>query len=154
MDNDKATETVAQTIAPAEDLETKVTTLEAEKAQLLTEKDNYRKAYLKAVENGGNEQEEDKIRRVTREEIANSRLSEINREQQEVIAKALKENKELKLAQLSKNNTPPAAIGAHSEGVPVTDTLVTPEQMAAFKAKGWTDKDIERYKKNLQRYGK
>ena len=60
--------------------------------------------------------------------------------------------KELKLANLNKTNMPPASQGGHSEGQPVRSTAVTSEQLAAFKARGWSDKDIERYKKNLQRY--
>jgi len=79
-------------------------------------------------------------------------LAEIAQEQDALIKKALKENRELKLAQLNKTNTPPASVGTHSEGQMVKDTLVTPDQAAAFKARGWSDKDIEKYKKNLQRY--
>ncbi len=43
----------------------------------------------------------------------------------------------------------PSGTGSHTEGRQVVDTMVTPEQLAAFKARGWTDKDVERYKKNL-----
>ncbi len=89
---------------------------------------------------------------VAQKVLADSRLAEIAREQDEIIRKALKENKELKLARSKDTSMPPASTGTHSESAPVRDTSITAEQLAAFKARGWSDKDIERYKKNLNRY--
>ena len=168
MEEKKAIEANAEAIAPQEevkvltpteeDLEARNKALEDEKARLIEESANYKMAYLKEkskkkedFEEGEND--EDKMRRIAQETLADSRLAEIAMEQDAIIKKALKENKELKLAHLNKTNTPPAAVGTHTEGIEVKDTMVTPEQMTAFKAKGWTDKDIERYKKNLLRYG-
>jgi hypothetical protein len=144
-----ATETVAVTV---EDLEAKNAVLEAEKVKLMEEKENYRKAYLKADARTVPEDEDgdDKIRRIAQETLANSRLADIAREQDAIIKKALKENKELKLAQLNKTDVS-ASVGTHSESQPVRDTLITPEQMVYFKSKNYTDKDIERYKANLLR---
>lgn len=144
-------------VAPTEDLEAKVSILEAEKARLIEETSNWKLAALKAkgkktIEEPVAEEDDDKMRRLMREEIANSRLAEINREQDVIIKKALKENKELKLAQLNRT-TAPTTIGTSTEAQKVQDTLVTTEQVAAFKARGWTDKDIERYKKNFQKAG-
>jgi hypothetical protein len=173
METTKATETSTSSIATKEvdpkvlttaeeDLEAKSTALEAEKSRLVEERDNYKNAYLKEkrkktefIEDDGGSQplDEEKLRQITREELANSRLAEIAREQDAIIKKALRENKELKLAHLSKATTTPASVGTHNESIPVTSTLITSEQMASFKAKGWTDKDIERYKKNLQKGG-
>lgn len=169
MDKDttKATEANTETIAPQEgaskvvtptedDLEAKNAALEAEKTRLIEEAANYKMAYFKEKskkETYGDEEDiEEKIRRVSAETLAESQLAKINAEQNALIQRALKENKELKLAQLNKSTSSPASVGTHSEGTSVQDTLVTPDQMAAFKAKGWTDKDIERYKKNMQRY--
>lgn len=138
-----------------EDLEAKVLALEAEQARLIEREANYKMAYLKEkskkTEIFEDENDEDKFRRIAREELSNSRLAQIDREKDETIKKALKENKELKLAQLNRTGTPPAAVGTHTEGYQVRDTLVTPEQMTAFKARGWSDKDIEKYKRNLQK---
>ena len=152
-----ATETtteVAPTIAPEEDLEAKYAAIEEEKAKLAEQRENYRKAEAKYKEKleaiPENDSDEEKLRRIAREELANSQVLDLAREQDEIIRKALKENKELKLAQLNKTGTPPATLGAHSETVAVKDTLITPEQLEAFKAKGWSDKDIERYKTNLR----
>lgn len=156
MNEPIATETIVPTIAPEEDLEEKLATIEAEKAKAVEEKENYRKAYLKEAERRNepaNEDEDSRIKRLVDERLADSKLVEIAREQDELIRKALKENKELKLAHLNKSNEPPASLGSHSESSPVRDTAVTPDQMAFFKSKGWSDQDIERYKKNLQKGG-
>jgi len=160
----KEAETIAaqqkeQVTVITEDLEAKNTALEAEKARLIEEAANYKMAYLKEKkkkENFDDDEEEsadEKMRRIARETLADSRLAEIATEQDAIIKKALKENKELKLANMNKPATVSAGMGSSSEGPKVQDTLVTPEQLAAFKARGWSDKDIERYKKNLQKFG-
>jgi hypothetical protein len=153
----KTTEPAAAPVAEVvvDDNEAKLAALEAEKAKLMVERDNYKVGMLKAkAKNEDSDEDEDaKIDRKVQEAIANSRLAEIAREQDALIQRTLKENKELKLARLNKTE-PAAAIGTHSESTPVKDTLVTPDQMASFKKMGWTDKDIERYKKNLQRYSR
>lgn len=167
MEINNATETSAETIAAQEgikvviptedDLEARNAALEAEKARLIEEASNYKVAYLKEKsKNKGDDEDagtdgDERLRQITREELANSKIAQIAYEQDQIIKKALKENKELKLAQMNKTGAPAASIGAHSEAAPVRDTLVTPDQMAAFKARGWNDKDIERYKKNIQR---
>lgn len=150
-----ATEADAPTIAPEDDSEARIAQLEAEKAKLTEEAANYKVAYLKGqsrAEDTANEDDDERMRRIAQETVANSRIAEIAREQDAIIQKALKENKELKLAQLNKSKEPPAAMGTHSEGTAVRDTLVTSEQLDAFKARGWSEKDIERYKKNLLKY--
>lgn len=152
-----ATEANAEMIATqenvAEDSEAKIATLEAEKARLIEESANYKVAFFKEKsKNAEDETDEEKMERIAKKALADSRLAEINREQDVIIKKALKENKELKLANLNKPDVA-ASTSSHSEGQQVRDTLITPEQLSAFKARGWSDKDIERYKKNLQRYG-
>ncbi len=158
MADNSATETDAPTIAPEEKVE--VESEESRYQALETEKENYRQAYLKEVEKNKNAKnegieidEDEKMYRVAQRALSESRLAEIAREQDTIIKKALKENKELKLAQLNKKE-PSAGMGTHSEGTAVKDTLVTPEQMAAFKTRGWDDKKIERYKQNLSRQAK
>ena len=143
-----ATETDAPAIAPEETSEDKFSALQAEMDKIKEEKENYRKAYLKETSKHSEPSEDDeRLRQIAREELANSRISEIAREQEQLIKVALKENKELKLAQLNKKE-PSAAVGSHSEGIPVQDTSITKEQMDFFKSKNWIDKDIERYKKS------
>lgn len=153
MDEPNATEINVPTIAPEDDLESKVAALETEKREILEREQNYKTAYLKEAARNKEittEDDDERLRRIAREELANSRVAEIAREQEAIAQKALKENKELKLAALNKTE-PAAALGAHSESVPVLDTTITPEQMAEFKRRGWTDEDIKRYKENLRK---
>ncbi len=154
MDKDKPAIDGVPVAAPVDDVEAKVAALEAEKAKIIVERENYKMAFLKEKNKGKEDPElgeDERMEKVAQKVLADSRLAEIAREQDEIIRKALKENKELKLAR-SKPGDPPAALGSHSESTPVRDTTITAEQLAAFKARNWTDKDIEKYKKNLQRY--
>lgn len=161
MDETKATEANAETIAPqeptlapGEDHELEIAALEAEKTKLIEERDNYKNAYLKEAnkhKEPENESDDERIRRIARETVAENRIAEIDKQKEELLAKTLKENKELKLAQLNKPTATSAAMGGHTEGPAVTDTLVTPEQLAYFKSRGWSDKDIERFKQNLRK---
>ena len=163
MEEKKATETSTETIATQEkvvdDSEAKIAALEAEKAELIkkaSDGENYRVAYLKEKSKARDDEETDdeRMERIARKAITDSRLSEINREKDAIIAKALKENRELKLAQANKTDIP-VSTTTHQEGKTVRDTLITPDQESYFKnTLHWSDKEIERYKKNLNRYGK
>ena len=163
-ENKNAIKTNVETVVTPEevttstdDAEARIAALEEEKATLIQNEANYKIAFLKEKsknrEPDPEETDEERIRRITREELAQTRISQIDSEKENLLKKTLKENKELKLAHLNKTDIP-ASTTTHTEGQKVTDTLVTPEQLTAFKAKGWTDKDIERYKKNLIRYGR
>lgn len=143
-DETKGTETIIETIPAQEDLEARVKQLEEEKT-------NYQAAYIKErAKNHDGETEDEKMRRIADEAVASSRIADIARETDAIMRKALKENKELKLAQLNKTDIP-ASTTVHTEGQPVKDTMITPEQLASFKAMGKTDKWIENYKRNLSR---
>lgn len=147
------TDTVA--VEAADDLQAKYSALEAEKNKALEEAANYRLAFLKEKnknkDDGDSDSDEDaRMEQIARKALADSRLADIAKEQQAIIDRALKENRELKLAQMNRKE-PAATIGSHSESIPVKDGTVSSEQLAALKARGWTDKDIERYKKNLAR---
>lgn len=142
-----------------EDAEARIAELEAAKNKAIEEAANYKVAFLKEKNKSKrenleseDESEEDRVRRIMREEIANSTISKIDAEKEELLKKLAKENKELKLARKNTTDTP-SSIGTHSESIAVTSTAITPEQTAAFKARGWTDKDIARYKENLKKFG-
>lgn len=142
-----------------DDTTARLAELEAEKNKAIEEAANYRLAFLKEKQKRHNdsdfsdeETEEEKVARLVKEEVAKQKIAQLDAEKEQLLKKILKENQELKLAQLNKTDTPPASIGGHSEGTPVKSTIITPEQLAAFKARGWTDKDIERYKQNLKRF--
>ncbi len=140
--------------ATVDDYEAKVATLEAEKAKLIEENANWKLATLKAKgkirEENTDETEEERFRRIAREEAVNVKISNLDAEKEALLRKALKENSELKKA-FSGQNPYLASVGTHNESPQVQDTLVTPEQLAAFKARGWNDKDIERYKKSYRK---
>lgn len=157
MDN-KATEANAPAIAPKEevklapedDIESQMKSKDSEIARLNEEKANYQAAYLKEKSKKGNsvDDEDEKIRQIAREELITSRIGQVNQEKDALLQKTLKENKELKLAQLNKTTTPPASMGVHSEAPPVRDNTISPELLAQFKAMGKTDKWVDNFKKN------
>lgn len=150
--------TVAPTVAE-EDAEAKIARLEAEKERITLERDNYKTGLLKAkgklLADSSNLEltDDDRLRTIAREELANSELARIAEEQDGIIKATLKENKELKLA-LGSKTTVPVAVGSHTESTVVrTDNLISSDQMAKFKAQGKDDKWIEAYKRNLLRNG-
>jgi len=154
------TDTVVSPTTPitTDDAEARFAQLESDIARAIEERSNNELGFLK--EKNKNKQEapideddDDRIRRISADVLANSRLVEIAREQDELIKRTLKENKELKLAQLNKTTTPPASIGTHSESQTVQDPILTPEQIGAFKALNWSDKDIEKFKINWKKNG-
>lgn len=156
-ENKKTTEANAATIVPQEksETETRLATLEAEKAKLLEENANYKVAYLKEAkknkEDADIEDQDDKMRRIAKETLAGTRLAEIAEEQDALLQKILKENSELRKANSNKPDIAASSAGS-TETTAVKDTTISSDQLNAFKARGWNDKDIERYKKNLQRY--
>lgn len=134
----------------------KIAALEAEKAAVLEREANYKLAYLK--EKRKNEQstdypetEDEKIRRITREELAQREITRIDTEKEALYQKAINDVKELKRVIQNKPPTASTGGGGSTEHPIVISSIVTAEQIAAFKARGWTDKDIERYKQNLQK---
>lgn len=164
MDKDKTTtETNVPPIVTedsASDAETRIADLEKEKVKLVGERANYQIAYLKEKEknkNKGSESsedfEEEKLRRIVREETANSRIAQIDTEKDTLVKNLLKENKELKLAHLNKTSVS-STRSSSTETSGVRDTMVTPEQEQYFRNNlKWTDKDIETYKKRLVKQG-
>jgi len=90
----KEEEEVEKTSLP--DHEARIAELEKEKAKVLEEASNYKLAYLKEKnkhkDEPVDEDEDDRIRRIASETMANSRIAEIMREQDQIIKQALKEN--------------------------------------------------------------
>lgn len=150
-----AEETVVVTETTS-DAEARIALLEAEKNKAIEEASNWKVAALKAKsknkEDFEDESEDEKIERIVSEKLSATKIAQIDTEKETLLKQLAKENKELKLAQLNKTTTPPAGMGTHSETTAVADTSITSDQLKAFKAKGWTDGDIERYKKNLNKY--
>ncbi len=164
-----AIKTNASTVAPKEvapvvaateiDYEARTAQLEAEKAKLISDNANYKVGIMKKERKFDSqgfegETEEDRFSRIVDERLANSRLAQIAVEERELKERAFRENKELKQALMNKQNGIPTSMGVHSEGQKVSDTLVTPEQLEAFKRAGWSDDKINRYKRNLIKHTK
>ena len=148
-----------QKIAPSTmteiDAGARIAELEAEKAKLATERDNYRIGMLKAkgktpVVLDEDEGEDDKIRRISSETLADSRLADIARELDSIIKKALIENKELKMALKNKPSTIAVSTGSESTQAVATSGILSKEDIDIAKARGWSDKKIELLKKNIQ----
>lgn len=139
------------------DAEATIARLEAEKAKIAQERDNYRVGMLKAkgkipesvIEN--DEEIEDKMKRIAMEAMSESRLAEIAHEQDEIIKIALRENKELKLALKNNPSGKPLSTGTDSTLVSTNSGILSKEQIDLLKAKGWSDKKIELLKTNIRK---
>ena len=129
------------------DAQTRIAELEAEKAKLETERDNYKIGMLKAKgkiqESIEDESEDDKIRRISRETLADSRLADIAREQDAII-------KELKTALKNKPSTTAVSSGSEATHAVAVPGILSEEDIKVAKARGWSDKKIELLKKNIQ----
>jgi hypothetical protein len=140
-----------------EDAEARIAVLEAERNKAIEEAANYKLGMLKAKgkikeDFDDEETEDERIERIVQEKLSATKIAQIDTEKEVLLKKLAKENKELKLA-FSNKTSVATSVGSHSESRSVTDTSVTPEQLAAFKSRGWSEKDIENYKKNLRKYG-
>lgn len=159
--------TGSQTANPAETTEgetaKRIAELEAENQKLASERDNYKEGMLKAkgkISGEGSsesteETEDERVRRIVREEEINKDIAKNNAEKDALLKKVLRENEELKLASMNRNQTS-TATGSSTEntGGIVKSTIITPEQENYFRnTLKWSDKDIERYKHNLRKNG-
>lgn len=142
--------------APSTTEEDFLTVLEAKDAELKKvsdERDNYRKGMLKAKGKLPNDEDEkvDMIRQIAREEALAIQEARLSAEKDDLIKKALRENKELKLALKNKGQVNNASIGASSGGLEPGDNILSDGQVKDLKARGWDDKKIASFKENLQK---
>ncbi len=144
--------------APAEqalaDLQAKYEALEAEKTQIEAEKDNYRRGMLKAkgkVEDDDTqlEDEDERVRRIIREENARSNSTRIAEEQKQIVQTLLAKNKELAHALKNKPGTGSGSGAGESVDTEVKDNFFSVEQLAEIKAKGL---DPAKVKANFLKY--
>lgn len=63
----------------------------------------------------------------------------------------LKKQSELATALQNRAGLGASGLGSSTEGQTVSDNILSTDQLADLKAKGWDDKKIERFKKNLRR---
>lgn len=63
----------------------------------------------------------------------------------------LKKQSEMAAAVKNRQQLGASGLGASTEGQTVPDNILSKDQLADLKAKGWDDKKIDRFKKNLRR---
>ncbi len=128
-------------------------TLLEEQLKTAEERDNYKKGLLKAkgkLPDDELEEEDDRIRRIVADTIASTKSAQIEQAKEELIRKTLADNAELKKALANKEQIPTTTPGSSVDNPPfkTNDQLLSKEQIAYFKSKGWSDKKIEEYKQN------
>jgi hypothetical protein len=114
--------------------------LEAEKIQIQQERDNYRKAYLKKAKGEPDEEpdfietDEERTRRLIREELLNTKEAENARKAEELNKKILKENEELRKAIANRSQNSPSSTGSNMDKPEVKGNgIFTPEQEAELR---------------------
>lgn len=131
---------------------------DAELAKVKEERENYKKGLLKAKGKlpdselpGEHEQDlEELVNRKVEEKLLDTREAQIQKEKAELLEKALKENRELRLAAANRAQIPSGSQGSSSETtVEPTGQFFSDAQIAELKKKGWDDKKIEALKKNV-----
>lgn len=129
-----------------------------DKIKKLTEdRDNYRRGLL--AKKGKNDKGEDidltvdeKIAAGIEEALLNSSIAKESAEKDDLIKKALARNKELEttIKNRSQISTTESGSGNEIKIVP-KDPVLSDEKLKQFKAMGWDEKKIERYKENLKK---
>ena len=172
MQNDtKTVETKVETAVTQPQAEAAVTASEvdyeallaqkdAELAQVRTEKDNYKKGLLKAkgklpeedqTDTGNPEELDALIERKVQERFLSTKEAQIQAEKDTALKAVLKRNKELEVALKNRGQiTTTSGQGSNEDRPEVkVDKVLSSDQINALKAKGWDDKKIEAFKKNL-----
>jgi hypothetical protein len=108
-------------------------------AKITADKDNYRKMALK-YKKGEEEVEpelsdEEKLRAIVKEELFNSDLAQAQREKDDLLAKLVRENKELKIANKNsvKSNLSPGGVGYDSSKKDEEKSEFSPQKIAQLK---------------------
>lgn len=144
------------------DYEAELAKKDAEIAKVRDERENYKKGLLKAKgklpdedDNSLNDEEDidSKVKRLVQEQLLETREAQTLAEKDVLVLNLAKKNKELTLAlknraQVSSNS----GQGSNQEKVESkSDNILSNDQLSSLKARGWDDKKIEEYKKNLVR---
>lgn len=145
---------------PPVDYQAELAAKDAELVKVREEKENYRKGMLKAkgkpADSGKGAQDgelslEEKIAEAVKAQMLDSAEVRIQREKDEVSAKILKENRELRLAMANKSQISNGSVGASSETTIESKAgqFFSDAQLADLKKRGFDDKKIEMLKKNI-----
>ncbi len=156
----KTEEGVKVVLAPEQetDLEAVLLAKEEEINRLRRDNKDYKAGMLswkkKAKKNRDEDEEEDfdeeesnddRMRRIIREEMAQTDLARANAEKEEIIKKIIRENKEIKTALKNKaqiSNLPGGSSQESSTGEGQKNTIWTKEQLDYFKSKGIDPKKV------------
>lgn len=127
---------------------------EAELAKIREERDNYKKGMLKAkgkLEDDDDQEDiEAKIERMVSEKILATREAELIKEKDDVIKALARKNAELTTALKNRSQiSTGTGAGTNTEAQPVSDNVLSAEQIKSLKAKGWSDDKISRFRENL-----
>ncbi len=161
--NGVKTDEVVET-APAQstevDYEAILTEKDAEIAKIREEKENYRKGLLKAKgkipedyqpDTDEPEDQDSRTRRIVQETLLQTREAQLNVEKDQALKAILKRNKELETALKNRGQVTSSTGEGSNQDKPEgkRDNTLSNDQLNALKAKGWDDKKIEEFKKNL-----
>lgn len=147
---------------PEVDYEAELAKKDAEIARIAGEKENYRKGLLKAKgklpdddDNSSNYDEDidAKIDRKVQERLLATQEAKVLAEKEALVVNLAKKNKELTLALRNREQiSTSSGQGSNQEKAESKpDTVLSSDQLNSLRAKGWDDKKIEEYKKNLVR---
>lgn len=149
----------AQNVAEV-DYEAELAKKDAEIAKIAQEKENYRRGMLKAKgklpdedDNSSNDEDMDaKIDRKVQERLLASREAQVIAEKDALVIASAKKIKELSLALKNRNQiSASTGQGSNQDRQEVrTDSTLSDDQINSLHAKGWDDKKIELFKKNLK----
>jgi len=152
-------EVVVTPTATEVDYEALLATKDAEIAKVREEKDNYRRGMLKAKgklpeEDDSSSNDEDidaKIDRKVQERLLATKEAQFSAEKDALIMAMAKKTKELTLALKNRGQvTSPSGAGSNQEQPEgKKDNVLSNEQILALKARGFDDKKIEEFKKNM-----
>lgn len=133
---------------------TEIQSVTAEKEKALKDKDIYKKGLLGLKGKLPDDETEgsisDLIDKKVEEKLYIKREAELRARESDLVKQALAKNKELALA--LKNNKISMGTTSSSEGMQSNnDNVLSPEQIAELKSRGWDEKKIAAFKKNLNR---
>lgn len=153
-------EKVESPVSTEVDYEALLAQKDSELQKVRDEKENYRKGMLKAKGKIPEENQSDAdepedldtiIDRKVQEKLLSTKEAQIQAEKDAAYKAVLKRNKELEVALRNRGQiTSSAGVGSNQEKPEgKVDNVLSNDQIANLKAKGWDDKKIEEFKKNL-----
>lgn len=124
------------------------------------EKENYRKGMLKAKgklpdedDNSSNDGEDidSKVKRIVQEQLLDTKEAQALADRDNLVKDLAKRNKELTLALKNRGQVTSTSGQGSNQDRPEgkIDNVLSNEQLTSLKAKGWDEKKIEEFKKNL-----